>query len=364
MVCLCVAGGTVECYGVAHDSHEDRGEHDPCPPRLLGRRDGEPSPTKPGGQAHDVGDDGREGKTDRDQVMTESSEHLDRVSLGCSVSKERQCRNGPGQGTEKHQPGLDESLSIDGQGPGQHGQHQAPATDDRVYADCQSAKCSGKPMSPVDRVGGRPGQESIGEQLGLDTTDHPLSGEISGSRSQQETSGCDESGPAVGEQVAHQGCPARAEQKQPENPADPGHRGQWEGLGQRAGQHIKDEMRVGGLEEEVAAAPGGVEKVSCLGEVVRLVDGGRGRAQARIDQAGGRDQQPDQQAEAVRGARQCGDYFLPVVFLADFFDDFFEALAPDFFLPAFFLPLSPKILSQFSQNSGVAPVRTIGPLIV
>jgi hypothetical protein len=25
---------------------------------------------------------------------------------------------------------------------------------------------------------------------------------------------------------------------------------------------------------------------------------------------------------------------------------------------------SPKILSQFSQNSGVAPVRTIGPLIV
>ncbi|MED5447146.1 MAG: hypothetical protein VYA62_02910 [Planctomycetota bacterium] len=62
-------------------------------------------------------------------------------------------------------------------------------------------------------------------------------------------------------------------------------------------------MRIGRFEEEVAGAPGGVEKVTCLGEVVRFVDRGRGGAQARIDQAGGRDQQPDEQAEAVRGAR-------------------------------------------------------------
>ncbi len=55
--------------------------------------------------------------------------------------------------------------------------------------------------------------------------------------------------------------------------------------------------------------------------------------------------------------------------LADFFDrlladlvDFFDALVADFFFVAvFFLP--PKTLSQFAQNSGVVPVRTIGPPI-
>ena len=107
----------------------------------------------------------------------------------------------------------------------------------------------------------------------------------------------------VGNQLSYQGGPTRTEQKQAENAADPGHRGQWEGLGQRPGQHIKDKMRIGRLEEEVTGAPGRVEKVTCLGEVVRFVNRGRGRAQARIDQAGGRDQQPDEQAEAVRGAR-------------------------------------------------------------
>ena len=66
-------------------------------------------------------------------------------------------------------------------------------------------------------------------------------------------------------------------------------------------------------------------------------------------------------ASATSGASRRVDYF----FLLDFFfADFFDALAPAFFLPVLFLPLSPKILSQFSQNSGVAPVRTIGPLIV
>ena len=55
-------------------------------------------------------------------------------------------------------------------------------------------------------------------------------------------------------------------------------------------------------------------------------------------------------------------YFLPDDFLAAFFEAF-GAFLVDFF-EDFFLSESPKILSQFSQNSGVAPVRTIGPLIV
>ena len=78
-----------------------------------------------------------------------------------------------------------------------------------------------------------------------------------------------------------------------------------------------------------------------LCQVVRFVDGGRGGTQARVGQAGGRDQQPDERAAAVGGASQLGNYFfLPADFLAGFFDDFFEALAPVFFLPALFLFLS------------------------
>ncbi len=48
------------------------------------------------------------------------------------------------------------------------------------------------------------------------------------------------------------------------------------------------------------------------------------------------------------------------VFLADFFGLFFFPVA--FFRAPDDLP-SPKTLSQLFQNSGVAPVRTIGPLI-
>jgi hypothetical protein len=60
-------------------------------------------------------------------------------------------------------------------------------------------------------------------------------------------------------------------------------------------------------------------------------------------------------------------YFLPADFLADlafFFPDFLAgcvALAAGFFFAAFFL--SPKTFSQFFQNPGVVPVRTIGPPI-
>lgn len=60
-------------------------------------------------------------------------------------------------------------------------------------------------------------------------------------------------------------------------------------------------------------------------------------------------------------------YFLPDDFLADlafFFADFLAvvvALAAGFFFAAFFL--SPNTLSQFFQNAGVVPVRTIGPPI-
>ena len=57
-------------------------------------------------------------------------------------------------------------------------------------------------------------------------------------------------------------------------------------------------------------------------------------------------------------------------FGADFFAAFLEATAASFFavafvalLPAVAVFLSPNARSQFFQNSGVVPVRTIGPLI-
>jgi hypothetical protein len=67
-------------------------------------------------------------------------------------------------------------------------------------------------------------------------------------------------------------------------------------------------------------------------------------------------------------------FFFPAVFLvflpaADLVEDFFMLLvgfaAEDFVSPEvdFFLPL-PNTWSQFCQNLGVVPVRTIGPLIV
>jgi hypothetical protein len=67
-------------------------------------------------------------------------------------------------------------------------------------------------------------------------------------------------------------------------------------------------------------------------------------------------------------------FFLPAGFLAflpaaDLVEAFFALLA-DFvavvFVPlvADFLPPLPKAWSQFCQNFGVVPVRTIGPLIV
>ena len=65
-------------------------------------------------------------------------------------------------------------------------------------------------------------------------------------------------------------------------------------------------------------------------------------------------------------------YFFFAAFLADFFAAFFGAAAAfvAFFLAAFgavdevlfFFP--PKTWSQFFQNSGVVPVRTIGPLML
>jgi hypothetical protein len=49
--------------------------------------------------------------------------------------------------------------------------------------------------------------------------------------------------------------------------------------------------------------------------------------------------------------------FLAVLFEADFFFVDFGAVARDELLP-------PKIRSQFDENLGVAPVRTIGPDII
>lgn len=63
-------------------------------------------------------------------------------------------------------------------------------------------------------------------------------------------------------------------------------------------------------------------------------------------------------------------FFLAAFFFATFFTDFFLAdffladFGADFFLPPSDFCSPPKTRSQFSQYSGVVPVRTIGPPII
>jgi hypothetical protein len=67
----------------------------------------------------------------------------------------------------------------------------------------------------------------------------------------------------------------------------------------------------------------------------------------------------------LRAVDFAADFFRATAFFVPVFADtllfvaFFFAVV-DFFV---FCGLSPKTLSQFFQNSGVVPVRTIGPLV-
>ena len=88
-----------------------------------------------------------------------------------------------------------------------------------------------------------------------------------------------------------------------------------------------------------------------LAKVVRLVDGGDGggeEAERTQDEPANQNQLP-----------------VPLVFRVQDFDFFdFLDLGLLVFFFAFFLASAPKTRSQFSQNFGVAPVRTIGPPMI